>query len=167
MLALIVGALLAIDPSHSTAMFSVQHIFVEKVEGKVPIARGSIELPEGTLVPTHVSAVLDGTKLKTDDEDRDGALRSDDWFDTKNFPTWTFESTQITATATGFTMVGMLTIHGVAKEETLSVIASGTQANPVYHATCKIDRHAFGMKTTRLDAAIGGMVDITLDIRAL
>lgn len=164
MLALVLGALLAIDPERSTAAFSVQHVLVERVEGKVPILKGSVELPNGSLVPSRVSAVLDATKLKTDDEDRDGALQTSDWFDTAKFPTWAFDSTKITPAADGFTMAGMLTIHGVTREETLTVVISGTPMNPAYHATCKIDRHAFGMKTTRMDAAIGGLVDIVLDI---
>lgn len=164
MLALVLGALLAIDPVHSKAAFSVQHIFVETVTGSLPIARGSVELAEGSLVPSHVHAELDATKLRTGDDDRDGVLQTSDWFDTKLFPTWTFESEKITPTASGFTMIGLLTMHGVTREEVLNVVATGTSANPAYHAAGKVDRHAFGMKTTRLDAAIGGTVDVSLDI---
>lgn len=165
MFGLLVGAILLIDPAQSTATFSVQHIFVDRVEGKVPIQRGTVTVPDGSFVPTHVSAVLDATKLKTDDDDRDGVLQTSDWFDTKSFPTWTFESTQITPTAEGFIMTGMLTIHGVTREEVLNVAASETRAGRLYHATGKVDRHAFGLKRTQLDPAIGSFVDITLDIR--
>lgn len=164
MLALVLGALLAIDPTHSKAAFSVQHIFVETVSGTVPVARGAIDLPDGSLVPVHVRAELDATKLRTGDDDRDGALQSPDWFDTKLFPTWSFESEKIVPTPVGFTMTGLLTIHGLTKEEVLNVITGGTPGNPVFRATAKIDRHAFGMKTTRLDPAIGSMVEVGLDI---
>ena len=166
MLGLMLGVLLAIDPVHSKAAFSVQHIFVEKVEGSLPVVRGSIELAEGTLVPNKVSAELDATKLRTGDDDRDGVLQTSDWFDTKAFPTWNFVSEKISSNAQGFTMTGLLTIHGVSREEVLEVTASGTSANPVYYATCHVDRHAFGMKPNRMDAAIGTDVLVTLDIRA-
>ncbi|MGB6985028.1 MAG: YceI family protein [Candidatus Aquilonibacter sp.] len=166
MLHLALAALLAIDPAKSTVTFSVQHIFVEHVTGTVPIVSGTIDLPDGSLVPTSVTAVLDPKKFHTDEPDRDAAMQTPDWFDTPKFPTWTFTSTKITPTANGFTMDGDLTMHGVTQPEHLVVVASGDPVHPVYHATGTIDRHAFGMATTRLDPVIGGNVDITLDIRA-
>ncbi|MBV8638639.1 MAG: YceI family protein [Candidatus Eremiobacteraeota bacterium] len=164
MLAFILGVVLAIDPAHSSAQFSVEHVFVEHVTGTVPIVRGSIELPPGSTVPTNVSAQLDATHLHTDDSDRDAALTGGDWFDTKSYPTWTFQSTNIAPAPGGFTMTGMLTIHGVAQSETLAVMSLGTAERPHYRATCKIDRHAFGMKIVKLDPVIGNPVDVTLDI---
>jgi polyisoprenoid-binding protein YceI len=165
MLHLAFAALLAIDPAKSTATFSVQHIFVEHVTGTVPIVSGTIDLPEGSLVPTSVTAVLDPKKFHTAESDRDAAMQTPDWFDTTKFPTWTFTSTKITPTANGFAMDGDLTMHGVTQPEHLVVVASGDLAHPIYRATGTIDRHAFGMATTRLDPVIGGNVDITLDIR--
>jgi polyisoprenoid-binding protein YceI len=165
MLHLALAALLAIDPAKSTATFAVQHIFVERVTGTVPIVGGTIDLPNGSLVPTSVNAVLDPKKFHTDEPDRDAAMQTPDWFDTPKFPTWTFTSTKITPTPSGFTMDGLLTMHGVTQPEQLSVVASGDPAHPVYHATAQIDRKAFGMATTRLDPVIGNVVDVTLDIR--
>lgn len=165
MLHLALAALLTIDPAKSTATFSVQHIFVERVTGTVPIVGGTIDLPDGSLVPTSVSAVLDPKKFHTDEPDRDAAMQTPDWFDTTKFPTWTFTSTKIVPTANGFTMDGLFTMHGVAQPEHLLVVASGDPAHPIYHATCEVDRKAFGMATTRLDPVIGNVVDVTLDIR--
>jgi polyisoprenoid-binding protein YceI len=165
MLHLAFAALLAIDPAKSNVTFSVQHIFVERVNGSLPVLSGTIDLAEDSLVPSSVTAVLDATKLKTGDPDRDGVMQTPDWFDTKKFPTWTFTSTKIAPAPGGFTMDGVLTMHGVAQPEHLVVVASGDPAHPVYHATGHIDRHAFGMTTTRLDPVIGGTVDVTLDIR--
>lgn len=167
MFAFILGVLLAIDPAHSSAQFAVEHIFVEHVTGTVPIVRGSIDLPVGSDVPANVSAQLDATRLHTDDSDRDAALTGGDWFDTKTYPTWTFQSTKIIPAPGGFTMTGNLTIHGVTQSETLAVASVGTAEHPHYHATCRIDRHAFGMKIVRMDPVIGNPVDVTLDITAI
>jgi len=164
MLHFALATLLAIDPVKSKVEFSVAHIFVEHVVGTVPVISGSIDLPAGTLVPTSVSAVLDPTKMKTGEVDRDGVMQTPEWFDTKKFPTWTFTSTKITPAPKGFTMDGLLTMHGVTQPEHLVVVASGDPQHPVYHATCQIDRHAFDMSVTRLDPVIGGTVDVTLDI---
>ena len=47
MLHLALAALLAIDPAKSTVTFSVQHIFVERVNGSVPVLSGTIDLAGG------------------------------------------------------------------------------------------------------------------------
>jgi polyisoprenoid-binding protein YceI len=155
----------AIDPARSSAQFSVQHIWVERVKGTVPILSGTVTLDAGSLIPTSVTAVLDATRLFTDDPDRNRALESPDFFDAQKFPQWTFTSTRIVrAGPTAFEMDGNLTIHGVTQPEQLSVTASGTAKHPAYHATGRIDRHAFGMAITRLDPTIGGTAEITLDV---
>ncbi|MBV8332574.1 MAG: YceI family protein [Candidatus Eremiobacteraeota bacterium] len=154
-----------IDPGRSTAAFSVQHIYVERVTGTVPILSGDVTFDPKTLLPSAVSASLDATKLKTDDEDRDAALRSPDWFDTNRFPQWTFVSTAMTPTgAQSCTISGLLTIHGVTRPQQLDVAASGSPERPQYKATAHVDRHAFGMSTARLDPVIGNQVDVTLDV---
>ncbi|MGR4066038.1 MAG: YceI family protein [Vulcanimicrobiaceae bacterium] len=155
----------AIDAQKSKAQFSVQHIYVEHVVGTVPIASGSVVLQAGSAVPVRVDAVLDATQIKTGDDDRDGVLQTPDWFDTKKYPAWTFASTKISpAGPNAFTMDGLLTMHGVTQSERLAVSIGGSPGRPTYHATGQIDRHAFGMATTRLDPVIGNPVDVTLDI---
>ncbi|MBV8490802.1 MAG: YceI family protein [Candidatus Eremiobacteraeota bacterium] len=155
----------AIDPAHSTATFAVQHVFVERVSGAIPIVAGTVVLAQGSLVPSSVTAVLDPAGVKSGDGDRDASLRSADFFDAAKFPTWTFASTKIVPSgAESFTMDGTLTIHGVAQPEQLAVTVGGTHERPIYHATGKVDRHAFGMPVTRLDPAIGNPVDVTLDV---
>ena len=154
-----------IDPARSKATFSVQHAFVERVTGTVPIVSGSVVLATDSAIPQSVSAVLDPSKIKTGEDDRDGVLQTPDWFDVKKYPTWTFASTKITPSGSdAFGMDGSLTMHGVTRPEHLDVSITGTPAHPVYRATGTIDRHAFGMTTTRLDPVIGNPVDVTLDV---
>jgi polyisoprenoid-binding protein YceI len=155
----------AIDTSKSKATFTVTHIFVEHVSGEVPIQSGSIVLRPSSLIPVSASAVLDPSKVSSGDPDRDGSLRSPDFFDVQKFPTWSFVSTKITPRSdAAFEMDGNLTIHGVTQPERLEVTVSGDAEHPVYHAAAQIDRHAFGMSTTRLDPTIGGTADVTLDV---
>ena len=165
MLAQIMALALAIDTSHSKATFSVQHIFVERVTGNVPITAGSVELAPDSTIPTELRAELDPGKVSSGDHDRDASLVSTDFFDVKDFPVWTFESTKITpVSATAFGVDGTLTIHGVAAPEHLDVTIRGDSAHRVYHALGHIDRQAFHMSVTRLDPVIGKIVDVTLDI---
>jgi polyisoprenoid-binding protein YceI len=167
MLHLLLGVVFAIDPAHSKAQFSVQHIFVERVTGTVPIVSGTIDVPSGSSIPTRVCAVLDPTRFHTDEPDRDAAMQTPQWFDTKRFPTWSFTSTNIVPNGKGFTLDGLLTIHGVTQPERLTVTIAGDAQHPVYHATGEIDRKAFGMSVTRLDPVIGNPVDVTLEIAVM
>ena len=154
-----------IDVAHSSATFSVQHVWVENVTGTVPIVRGTVTLASGTTIPQAATAVLDATRIKTDEPDRDRALVSPDFFDTAKFPYWTFSSTKIVAKgANVFEMDGDLTMHGQTQPQVLSVTVAGTVEHPRYHAVGHIDRHAFGMTRTRLDPTIGSTVTVTLDI---
>jgi polyisoprenoid-binding protein YceI len=155
----------AIDPVKSQAMFSIEHIFVTRVAGRVPIISGSVTVPTAGSVPTAITAVLDATRIHTDEPDRDASLESADYFDSKQFPTWTFTSTTITPQGpTAFAVDGLLTMHGVTQPEHLDVTVRADAMHPMYHAVGHVDRRAFGMKGTRLDPVIGTTADITLDI---
>ena len=154
-----------IDAAHSKAAFSVQHVYVERVTGSVPILDGTVTLDAKTLMPVKVTATLDATRLHSGDDDRDGALQSPDWFDTKKYPAWTFTSTSVTpAGPSSCTIEGLLTMHGVTQPERLDVTIAGTPEHPQYHAVGKIDRKTFGMSVTRLDPVIGNPVEVTLDV---
>jgi polyisoprenoid-binding protein YceI len=155
----------AIDPAKSKAAFSVQHIFVDRVTGTVPIVGGSVTLPDDSPIPESLTAVLDPGKISSGDRDRDAALTSIDFFNVKAFPTWTFTSTKITpVNATAFGVDGTLTIHGVTAPEHLDVTVRGDATHRVYHALGHVDRQAFHMPVTTLDPVIGKVVDVTLDI---
>ena len=153
-----------IDAAHSRAEFAVQHIFIARVRGSVPIVSGSVTL--GDDGPTEVQATLDPKGLSTDDRDRDGDLQGPDWFDTKNFPTWQFKSTRVVPGKDGaFSLEGDLTIHGVTQPVVLQVTTLRTLPHPAYRAVGHVDRHAFGMKMTRSDGLIGTDVELTLDVQ--
>jgi polyisoprenoid-binding protein YceI len=154
-----------IDPAKSKAQFRIAHIFVSRVTGTIPILRGEVALDEGATIPSAVTATLDAAHVDSGDRDRDASLESSDYFDTQKFPEWTFASTKITPTGpAAFGLDGTLTIHGVAQPEHLDVTVTGDAKSPQYHATGRIDRHAFGMKGARLDPVIGKDADVTLDI---
>lgn len=155
----------AIDPDRSHAGFSVQHIWVEHVTGRVPVLSGTVTLAPGSRIPASAQAALDATRIDTGEPDRDRSLESPDFFDAQRYPQWTFVSTRIVPQGSdAFEMDGDLTIHGVTQSERVTVTIGGSATNPAYHATANVDRHAFGMATTRLDPTIGATVDVTLDI---
>jgi polyisoprenoid-binding protein YceI len=155
----------AIDAARSRATFSVQHVFVSRVVGTVPIVDGSVVLAADSPIPLSVAAELDPGKVSSGDRDRDAALASADFFDAKAFPLWTFASVKIEPRdASHFGVDGLLTVHGVTQPEHLDVTVGGDAAHPVYHGVGRIERRAFHMAVTRLDPVIGDDVDVTLDV---
>jgi polyisoprenoid-binding protein YceI len=155
----------SIDPAASKVEFSIAHVFVEHVIGTVPIESGSATFSSDSPIPASVSVTLDAARVSTGDKDQSACIQSSDYFDVKQFPTWTFTSTKITPQGpSSFGIDGTLTMHGVAQPEHFDVTILNSAARPTYHAVGHIDRHAFGMKGSRLDPAIGGVADVTLDV---
>ena len=155
----------AVDPAKSKVQFSVQHIFVERVVGTVPIASATLTLAGESPIPTAVNAVLDASKVVTGEPDRDGSLQSPDFFDTQEVSDVDVHQHEDRARGTdAFGCDGTLTVHGITAPEHLDVTIHGDAAHPVYHAVGRLDRRAFKMAVTRLDPVIGTTVDLVLDI---
>jgi len=163
--AVMLSAAMAVDAAKSKVQFVVQHVFVERVVGTVPIRSATVTFGTGAPIPTAVTAELDAGKIATGEPDRDASLESADFFDVRKFPTWTFTSTKIqTRGPAAFGVDGTLTVHGVSVPAHLDVTVRGDAAHPVYHAVGRLDRRDFKMAVTRLDPVIGTSVDLTLDI---
>ena len=165
-----------IDPSHSEAGFTTRHAGIAKVRGSVAITEGTIVVGDD-LATSSVTAVLDPATIDTRDANRDGHLRSADFFDVENFPTWTFTSTSVVAAGGDYVLTGDLTIHGVTKSVELALDFNGTATDPFgnaragFSAEFEINRKDFGL-TWNAALETGGVlvsekVKIALDISAI
>jgi polyisoprenoid-binding protein YceI len=111
-----------IDPAHTTATFSVRHLMVSTVKGAFEKVGGSVRLDETS--PTHsgIEISIDAASVNTRNAQRDGHLKSPDFFDVAKFPKLTFKSTKIeNAGKNGFKVAGDLTMRGVTRPVTLDV----------------------------------------------
>src|SRR5919112_5349721 len=81
-----------IDPVHSDVSFTVRHMMVSKVRGRFATFSGEIVTAEDFTGST-VTATIDASSIDTGNEQRDAHIRSADFFDVANHPTWTFRST--------------------------------------------------------------------------
>ena len=165
-----------IDPSHSEAGFTTRHAGIAKVRGSVAITEGTIVVGED-LTTSSVTAVLDPATIDTRDANRDGHLRSADFFDTESFPTWTFVSTSVSAKGDDYVVTGDLTIHGVTKTVELDLEFNGTATDPFgnaragFSASTEISRKDFGL-TWNAALETGGFlvsdnVKVALEISAI
>jgi polyisoprenoid-binding protein YceI len=111
-----------IDPTHSSATFSVKHMMVSTVRGEFEKMTGTVNLDDATPSKSTVEIVIDANTINTRNAQRDAHLKSPDFFDAAKFPTLTFKSTKIDKAGKGkFKVTGDLTMHGVTKPLTLEV----------------------------------------------
>jgi polyisoprenoid-binding protein YceI len=117
-----------LDPSHSELQFKVKHLMITNVTGQFKVIEGSVETADDTFNGAKVSFTADVASVDTGNGQRDGHLKSGDFFDTENFPTIQFVSDAYNA-AEG-KISGTLTIRGVSKPVTLDVDFSGVNKDP-------------------------------------
>jgi polyisoprenoid-binding protein YceI len=167
-----------IDPAHSSAHFSVRHLMISKVRGTFRTIAGTIELPADGPIPVAISASIEAASIDTREEQRDGHLKSADFFDVEKFPQLRFTSTRIEPLdATHFKAVGDLEIRGVKRTVTIDAEVSGQGKDPwgnarvAYEATTRINRKDFGLVWNQpLETggiAVGDEIDITLDVESI
>ncbi len=109
-----------VDASHSRVGFSVVHMTISTVRGSFGSVVGSVEYDEKNVSATKVSGTITVSSVSTGEAKRDAHLVGADFFDAAGFPTMTFTSTSVkNVSATGFDLVGNLTMRGVTKEVTL------------------------------------------------
>jgi polyisoprenoid-binding protein YceI len=164
-----------IDPVHSHAQFKVKHMMISNVKGEFTAVNGSLELNEADVTKSRVQASIDATTINTRDPQRDGHLKSADFFDVEKFPTLTFSSTKIAKKGDEWLEAsGDLTIHGVTRSVTFEVEGPTAQMKDPWgntriglSATAKINRKDFGLVwNSALETGgvlVGDEVTITID----
>lgn len=167
-----------LDPAHSEITFSVKHLAISKVKGKFETFDVTIvTAPDDADGINTIDATIDIASVNTNQAQRDGHLRTSDFFQVDEFPTATFHSTGGTWDGDDFTIVGDLTLRGVTKEITLKgelggVIPDGQGSTKAgASATTTINRHDFGVSwNAALEAGgltLGDDVKIDIDIQVV
>ncbi|WP_405464124.1 YceI family protein [Streptomyces jietaisiensis] len=120
-----------IDPAHSTIGFTARHAMVTNVKGSFKDFEGTLHLDGGD--PTKSTATIDVKmdSIDTGSADRDGHLKSADFFNTEEFPTMTFRSTGAEATGgDDYRITGDLTILGTTRPLTIDLEFNGAAKDP-------------------------------------
>jgi polyisoprenoid-binding protein YceI len=142
----------AIDPNHTHATFSFQHLGFSTFEGKIPAKSGTITLDSAQKTGS-VEIAFDAQAITTGVPKFDEHLRSKDFFEADKNPTATFKSSKITFKGDAPSAVmGDLTIKGTTKPVTLAVTGFKCGPHPMMkvpacgaNATAKIKRSDFGL----------------------
>ncbi len=152
-----------IDPVHSEVTFKVKHLVVSTVTGRFTTVSGTVEASKPDFTDAKIAFQADVNSISTNNEQRDGHLKSPDFFDAANFPALTFVSTSITPKGEGaFVMTGDMTIRGTTKPVVLNVTYNGTVKGfdgdvAGFELTGALNRQDFGLRWNALTET-GGVV---------
>lgn len=142
----------SIDPAHSGVHFSVRHLMISTVRGSFPGVKGTVVQDSDNPSATTIEAEIDVNSINTNDAQRDGHLKSPDFFDSATYPAMTYKSTKVTKSGGGYTVEGNLTLHGVTKPVTLDVEEVSSETKDLYGnvrvgvtAKGKLKRSEFGL----------------------
>ncbi|HEX3590183.1 MAG TPA: YceI family protein [Pseudonocardiaceae bacterium] len=113
-----------IDPVHSDISIIARHFLVSKVRGHFKEFSGTIVTGDDAL-SSSVNATINAASIDTNNEQRDGHIRSADFLDVEKFPEITFASTGLQVNGDDFKLDGNLSLHGVTKPVTLDLELSG------------------------------------------
>ncbi len=166
----------SIDTVHSNVGFKVRHL-VAKVSGSFSEFDGTITADFENLDASSVEFTIKTASIDTDNEKRDGHLRSADFFDVEKYPEITFRSSKITMKDSDtYVVAGILNMRGVANPVVLNVdflgemqAMGGTRAG--YEISTTINRQDFGVSWNRtLDqggVVLGDDVEVTINLEVV
>ena len=119
-----------IDASHSRLGFVARHAMVTKVRGQFGTFEGTARIDAATPSDSKVDLTIDVASVDTRSGDRDGHLKSGDFFDAEANPEITFVSTHVERDGDDWAITGDLTIKDVTKSVTIDFEQTGSAQDP-------------------------------------
>ncbi|MFC4401718.1 YceI family protein [Gracilibacillus xinjiangensis] len=121
-----------LDKVHSALNFQVKHMMVSKAKGEFQDFDIDFNGDFDNLENASIKVTVNVASIETNNEDRNGHLKSGDFFDVENYPTITFQSKSVSKVSDSeFKVTGDLTIKGVTNEETFTVDYNGKAKDPM------------------------------------
>ena len=163
----------AIDKAHSNIRFSVMHYVITEVEGQfkefdAKVTSNSADDFNGATIEFAAKVA----SIDTDNEKRDGHLKSDDFFNADKYPEIKFKG-KLEGTGNDYELVGDFTMRDVTKPVRFKVkyngsvpVKNGMKAG--FKISGEVDRFEYGMKFDRAletgGLVVGQEVGITCNI---
>lgn len=154
----------SLDPTHSEVQFKVKHLVISTVTGTFNEFQATAITHGESWENAQISFSANVNSIDTNNEQRDGHLKSAEFFDCENFPNIDFKSTSFTKKDDNiYALVGELTLKGVTKSVQLEAEFGGEMTDPYgnhkagFEVNGSIDRHEFGLTWNAVTEA-GGVV---------
>jgi polyisoprenoid-binding protein YceI len=121
----------SLDPTHSTLGFKVKHLMITNVSGSFKNFNVAVETDGKDFSTAAIRLKAEISSIDTNNAQRDGHLRSSDFFEAEKFPEMIFESTKVEKVdEENYHVFGNLTMKGVTKPVLLNVEYSGLTKDP-------------------------------------
>ena len=162
------------DPAHTSAGFSVKHMVVTTVRGEFTKVNSTLHWNRDDPTKSAVDLKIDAASINTNNEKRDGHLKSADFFDAQKCPEITFKSNKVQKeSADKYKVSGDLTMHCTTKPVTLDVAFTDQSVKTPFgttvyaaSATGKIKRSDWGLNWNKALESGGVIVsdEVKLDV---
>lgn len=143
----------SLDKAHSRLGFSIGYLGISDIDGSFKSTDITVTAAKADFSDASVELTADVNSINTESDQRDGHLKSADFFDAAKFGTFTFKSTSTKKVSDKhYKVTGDLTLHGVTKTVVLDLVYNGTTTNPMskkqiagFKVTGPIKRSEFGI----------------------
>lgn len=121
----------ALDPTHSELQFKVKHLMITTVTGNFKSFSATVETDGDNFDTAKIEFIAEVSSIDSGNEQRDGHLKSADFFETEKFSTITFVSKKLEKKdEENFLLHGDLTIKGISKPVTIPTEFGGIAKDP-------------------------------------
>jgi polyisoprenoid-binding protein YceI len=129
-----------VDPVHSAIIFRIKHLGVSYFYGRINGPYGEFSFNPDDASQCSLDVKVKAKNVDTNNPNRDGHIKSADFFNASQFPEITFKSTAFAPSGTGtYKVTGDLTFHGVTKRITIDLEHVGTKDLPRFGHRCGFD----------------------------
>jgi len=162
-----------IDSAHSEVEFKVRHLMITNVTGSFKSFSSEVETEGDDLTTAKITFTAKIDSISTGNEQRDGHLKSADFFDLEKYPEIVFEAQGLKGKGGDeYEADGELTMHGVTKKIKLNVESGGIVKDPYgqtkagFSIKGKINRKDFGLNWSAVTEAGGVVVSDEVRVNA-
>jgi polyisoprenoid-binding protein YceI len=164
-----------IDNAHTFVQFAVRHMMLSKVRGQFEKIGGTVNLDEANPAATSLDIMIETASVNTREPQRDGHLRSADFFDSEKYPAMEFKSKRVEVTGDSTAkLYGDLTIKDISHEAILDVEYSGKAKSPWgttsvgFTGATRINRKDWDLTWNKAietgGVLVGDDIDITIEL---
>jgi polyisoprenoid-binding protein YceI len=170
-----------LDPTHSEIHFKVKHLMVSWVTGSFKQFTAEVSTNGDDFTTAKVKFAADINSIFTNNEQRDGHLKTGDFFDAENHPQLIFEGDKLEKIPAragtdgddeNYKLHGILTMRGVSKRIVLNVEFGGTTEDPWgntrtgFSVNGKINRKDYGVSYGMVSETGGVLLGYDVNISA-
>jgi polyisoprenoid-binding protein YceI len=135
-----------------------------KVDGTLSGLKGTIKFNENDLANAKIDIEVDVNTIKTGKDKMDEHAKNNSWFDAKKYPKITFKSLVFTKVATGYSVLGDLTLHSIKKPVSIPFTFINKGKDAEFVGSFKINRKDYGINGNMMGFMVADIFDVQLKV---